>query len=103
MTGPKGALKIEPIIRAVTKISNCGVNTNSGMGTKNQTVGDFFWFSFSKSLPFSMKVARDDGHSSRQKSLSPSLNDNPDNTNAVQDVIGSECLGLLSLKKVTFK
>ena len=31
------------------------------------------------------------------------LNDNPDNTNAVQDVIGSDCLGLLSLKEVTFK
>ena len=31
------------------------------------------------------------------------LNDNPDYTYAVQDVIGSECLGLLSLKKVTFK
>ena len=31
------------------------------------------------------------------------LDDRPDYTNAVQDVIGSECLGLLSLKKVTFK
>ena len=72
MTGPKGALKIEHIIRAVTKISNCGVNTNSRMGTKNQTAGDFIWFSISKSLPFSMKVARGDGHSSRQKSLPPS-------------------------------
>ena len=31
------------------------------------------------------------------------LSDSPDYTNDVQDVIGSECLGLLSLKKVTFK
>ena len=35
MTGLKGG------------ISNCGVNTNSRMGIKNQTAGDFFWFSFS--------------------------------------------------------
>ena len=31
------------------------------------------------------------------------LDDSPDYTNAVQHVIGSECLGLLSLKKVTFR